>query len=98
MGIPVIRPPTIRDENDTYQREARRAIKQLDTAGLRKSTITALVTTSNTTVPHQLGRVPVGWQVIDLDANAVVWRVAASTNDHIFLRASANANVTLQLW
>lgn len=101
MGLPVVRPPVIRDHDDRYQREARAAIKALDTPGLRKVTVPGVgLIAGLTLVPHQLGKIPVGWQIIDIDAQATVWRdsTVAASNDTIALRSSAPAVATIQFW
>ena len=102
MPLPVVRPPKIRDYDDRYQREARQAIKDLDVAGSRRLTVKAVVLTTGVVnlVPHQLGRKPVGWLVIDKNAQADVWRDAtvATSQDKIPLRSSANVTVDLQFW
>jgi hypothetical protein len=101
MGIPTVRLPSVRDPDDRYQREARSAIKSLDSPGIRKVTVanvTLGVATVN--VPHQLSKIPVGWLVIDKNAQADVWRdtTVNQTNDTIPLKASATVVVTLQFW
>lgn len=101
MGIPTVRPPPIRDREDQYQRDARAAIKALDSPGLRKIVIKGVtLTTTTKNVPHQLGRIPVGWQVIDINALATVCRdpAVATTNDTIPLKASATVTVDIQFW
>lgn len=99
MGIPVVRPPAIRDREDLYQRDARDAIKALDSPGLRKVTIKGVVlTTTALAVSHQLGKRPVGWQVIDKNAQGDVWREGDSNKDTIPLRASATVTVDLVFW
>jgi hypothetical protein len=101
MPTPVVRPPKIQDYEDTYQRQARKAIKDLDSPGLRKVTVGPIALGVTTVlVPHQLGRQPVGWQIIDKNAQADVWRDPSGsiTSDFIPLKASATVTVTLQLW
>lgn len=98
MGLPQVKPPIIRDHEDQYQRDARTAIKQLDTVGLRRSTATVTLTTSSTNVAHQLGKAPVAWLVVDRNANANVWRTGAANTDTIPLQASATVTVTIQFW
>lgn len=50
-------------------------------------------------VVHRLGHAATSWEVVDRDANAVVWQSTAP-NDRpgsvILLRASASVNVTLR--
>lgn len=101
MGVPGVRLPPVRDYEDRYQRDARAAIKQLDSPGLRKITVPGIVlTTATSLVPHQLGKIPVGWLVIDKTAPGDVSRDPAvpQSADTIALRASATTTVTLQFW
>lgn len=101
MSIPQIRPPIVRDTDDLFQRDSRTAIKTLDTAGLRRSTVKAVsLGTTTVKVPHQLGKLPIGWVVIDKTAQGDVWRdtTIATTQDYIALKASASVIVDLQFW
>lgn len=101
MPIPTIRPPKIRDYEDQYQREAREAIKRLDQPGTRRLTVGPQALSGTTTlVRHGLGKIPIGWIIIDKNAQADVWRdpAIASTNDIIALKASGAVTVTLQVW
>lgn len=57
------------------------------------------IATSETLVPHLLGRAFQGWQIIDLQGDARVWRVATSTaNTSLFLPLRASASVVVKLW
>jgi hypothetical protein len=50
-------------------------------------------------VTHALGYVPATWEVVDIDANATVWRskaVNARASSMILLRASAPVTVLLR--
>lgn len=101
MPIPTVRPPKIRDYEDQYQREAREAIKALDAPGSRRLTVKGQALSGTTTlVRHGLGRIPVGWLIIDKTAQADVWRdtTQAMTNDIIPLKASGAVTVDLQFW
>lgn len=50
-------------------------------------------------IPHKLGRKLIGWQVIDIDADATVWRVAnLSPTLNLTLRASALCTVSLKVF
>lgn len=101
MALPTVRPPRIRDTDDLSERETKTAVKGLDQPGVRKITVTGVQLGGTTVrVPHQLGRVPVGWQVTDKNAQADIWRDASipSTGDTIPLKASATVTVTLQFW
>lgn len=99
--LPVLRPPIIRDHDDLYQRDTRTAIKHLDILGAQKSQVKGVVLGATTVlVPHQLGKLPIAWQVTDLNASAVVFRdpTIATTADTIPLKASATVTVDLQFW
>lgn len=55
--------------------------------------------TTTVYVPHLLGRVYTGWQVIDLQGDARVWRDTTSTEDTSkFIPLKASATVTVNLW
>jgi hypothetical protein len=58
--------------------------------------VSASIGTSDTVVPHGLGEVPRGWEVVDLNANAVVWRSGDATKSGITLRASAPVDVVIR--
>lgn len=101
MSIPVLRTPRIIDPGDMSQRQVRTAVKQLDQPGTRRVTVANVQLGATTTkVPHQLGKVPVGWLVTDKNAQADIWRDTSisSTGDYIPLKASATVTVTLQFW
>lgn len=102
MGIPVVRPPKIRDHEDQYQRDARNAIRDLDVPGARKIMVRGVVLASGVTnrVAHGLGRIPTNWLVVDKNAQADVWRDTSftATNDLIGFRASAAVTVDIQFW
>lgn len=66
---------------------------------------TALIlTTSFQNIPHKLGRVFRGYQIIDQDADARIWRDPASpplpsnVGATKFVRLRASATVTVRLW
>jgi hypothetical protein len=99
MAIAPIKLPTIRDPDDQFQRDARKAVRTLDAPGTRKVTLSKVVLGVTTVkVPHQLGRIPTGWLIIDRNANAVVWRDTSATNDYLPLKASATVTVDIQVW
>jgi|ERR1700759_2067623 len=100
MGIPVVKPP-LADPGSQTQRDTRTAIKALDAAGVRKITVHSIALgTTTVAVAHQLGKKPVGWQIIDKNAQADVWRdsTQTTTNDTIPLKASATVTVDIQFW
>lgn len=53
------------------------------------------IATAGTVIPHTLNRVPVRWIVLDKNANAVIWRSAASTSNTITLKSSAAVTATI---
>ena len=53
------------------------------------------ITTTDTLVAHGLGRTPIGWIVVDQDADARIWRVKI---DAQYLCLIASANVSVSLW
>ena len=93
IATPKVRPPQIRDREDQFQRETREAIVALDASLVRKVTVRDVVLPAATTVqvPHGLGRVPVGWEVVDRDAGATVFRdpTRRATPETIPLQATA---------
>lgn len=52
------------------------------------------------TVNHLLNRKLTGWSIIDLDANATIWRVQKDLNDNLilYLRCSANCTISLEVF
>lgn len=102
IGTPLVRPPQIRDREDQFQRETREAISSLASGQVRKVVVRDVVLPAATTVqvPHGLGRVPVGWEVTDRNAGAVVFRDPTQlvTPDRIPLQATGAVTVTLQFW
>lgn len=53
------------------------------------------VTTGTASVAHKLGRTPVGFIVVDKNANADIWTVS---KNNTFLTLDASATVTVSLW
>lgn len=98
-GIQPLRPPVT--SGDPTTRQVRTAIQTLDTPGIRKITVKAVVLgVATVNVPHQLRKAPIGWQITDQNAQADVWRDPAGvvTNDTIPLKASATVTVDLVFW
>ena len=62
------------------------------------------VTTSATKVKHKLGRPMTGWQIIDTNADARVWRVEGPAGDlenfdvHFYLQASATVTLRVKVF
>lgn len=60
-----------------------------------------LLSASTVLVPHGLGRAVRSWKVVDLSADARVWRDATSTapaDTFLPLKCSANCTVRLEVW
>jgi hypothetical protein len=55
-----------------------------------------VITTSGLTVAHELGRIPQGYFITAINANATVWQTQAS--DDRFLYLDASATVTISIW
>jgi len=54
---------------------------------------------STVTVTHGLGRQPIGFKIVDQDANATIWRTAVPTTTTLALQSSSNAvNVTVYIF
>lgn len=62
------------------------------------------ITTSATRIAHLLGRTMTGWQILDTNADARIWRVEGPANDpedvssHFFLQASATVTIRLKVF
>lgn len=101
MPTPVIRTPKIRDVDDMYQRDARKAVKDISAQLPSRSVVRGVVLGATTVlVPHQLGKQPIAWQITDQTAQADIWRdsTQATTTDKIPLKASATVTVDIQFW
>jgi hypothetical protein len=60
--------------------------------------IDVAVATSETIIPHGLGRPWVGYLLVARDANAQVWNAAPAADSSSFLRLTASASVNVKLW
>jgi hypothetical protein len=61
----------------------------------------SLLSASTTLVPHGLGHSFTGWKVVDLTADARVWRDTTSTASAALflpLKCSTNCTVKLEVW
>lgn len=56
-----------------------------------------IVGTSATNIAHGLGRPPIGWVIIDKNANATVWKPSASPQPSTLLTLQASTQVTISL-
>lgn len=62
-------------------------------------TVTATINSAaDTKVDHKLGRVPVGFSVVDSTADIRVWRTALSTETTLTLRSNVTSAVTLLIF
>jgi len=101
MPIPPVPIPRQYDPGDMFQRDARVAFAALADGCERRVTVTGVALGLATVrVRHNLGRIPVGWSVVDATAAATVYRDAtdASTTEYIPLKATAATTVSLQFW
>lgn len=98
--MPTVVPPSIRDPQDEYQRDNRRAVSELAALPLNQGVLLTDValTTAVTRVRHNLGRTPIGFLVIDRTADARVYRSGAATPQHLPLIASVAATVSLWIF
>lgn len=87
-----VRPPTIRDPKDRFQRETNRAVKAVQSTPQDNRVYTKSLTigTSSTPCKHGLGKIPTGWHVSDNVTGGVVVRDANTpmTADTINLAAT----------
>lgn len=49
-------------------------------------------------VNHLLQRLPQGWVLVDINANATVWRSAAWTQTTLTLESSANVTISIYVY
>ena len=63
----------------------------------RDGSETLAVTTASTKFFHALGRQPKGWRLLDVDAEATVWRKEWDASS-ITLDTSANCNVIVEVF
>jgi hypothetical protein len=71
-------------------------IRELQVDLLKYISIEATVNGA-TEIEHKLGRVPLGWFVIDKDADTNIWKVSADTQK-ITLTSSVSVNIKLLLF
>jgi hypothetical protein len=57
--------------------------------------LTATVNTSDTSIDHGLGQIPVGYLILSQNANSVIWLSGSFTKTSLTLRASATVSITL---
>ncbi len=95
-----MKPPTVRDPEDLFQREARNAIKDILGIPLlsgRLLTSVDLVVGTNP-IPHGLKRPPVGFFIVDKTATGDIWRDADLPTTATTLPLFSSAAVTVSLW
>ena len=56
------------------------------------------LTTTETVVRHQLGRQLLGWKLIRKDANADVWESQAPDEAFLYLQATADVTVSIEVF
>lgn len=56
---------------------------------------TATITPSTVTINHGLGSVPLGWIVLDQDADANIWKTSSDDKTITF---DSSATVTIKVW
>ncbi len=66
-------------------------------AGIQIDSI-PLVASTPKVINHLLQRLPQGWFLVDLNANATVWRSAAWTNTTLTLESSANVTISIYVY
>lgn len=71
-----VRPPTIRDPNDLFQRQTNRTVKALQASPQDNKVYTKAVQvgTATTQVKHGLGKIPAGWHVSDNTVGGTIYR------------------------
>ena len=68
---------------------------------IRGNFVTAAIGTGDTVINHLLGRNYEGWTIVDLDANAVIYRSNTQNNNldrQIILKASAPVNAKIYIF
>lgn len=55
----------------------------------------AITATTTNTIPHRLDRVPVGYLVIDRNADANIWTVKKATDKFLYLDSSLTCSISL---
>jgi len=60
--------------------------------------VEATLGTTEVAVPHRLGKLITGWTVIDIDADATVYRTGVLDDKFIGLTATAACNVKLMVF
>lgn len=58
----------------------------------------ALTASKPLAINHLLGRMPLGWFIVDKDSNAVVWRTSPYTNTTITLESDVDTNISLYVY
>jgi hypothetical protein len=93
--------PIIRDTTDQFQREAAEIFKGMGKREILQGILlTSLsIGTSTTKVSHGLGRVPLGFIVVDKTANSDIYRDGTVTTERdLFLHLKATTATTISLW
>ena len=83
---------------DRMLQRIEKAIGSLQKAVLNESLVTATIGTGDTVVTHGLGAPVQTWEVVDINANAVVWKSAtAPSNPRMQIVLKASGTVTVKL-
>lgn len=93
--------PSVRNEGDLFQRDAKRTIDGINQCPLLRGVLAErvdLVTGSTKRIPHTLGRVPKGFIIVDADEDVTVWRDATQAATSAELPLTASATATVSLW
>lgn len=84
-----------------FQESVRLSFEKLSGVPFLDGTLIEDVTITTGTpkvVNHGLGREPVGFLVLDRDANAIVWQSTTTVNYANRMTLNSSANVTISLW
>jgi len=90
-------PVRVRDPEDLFQRDAKRALDELQGSPLLLGKqVTATLGTTPSRVFHDLGRPVVGFLLAFCEDDTRVW--SSGTNGPKFIELTANDTRTVQLW
>lgn len=93
--------PTIRNQEDQFEREVRRIALNFNSQPIVQGTLLTgiALTTATSNVSHTLGRPYKGWIVVDRSAAQHVYRDTTVTDrPELFLPLRAGGTVTVSLW
>ena len=86
-------------DDSLFQNNVSQFVSQLENKSQLDSVIISDValSTTPTEVAHTLGRDWVGWHLVNLDSNAVVYSPTSATNKQLFLTLTASASCTVSV-